>query len=516
MARKNLKGGRKKRTVAAAPPAATDEYEILIRGSNGSELKFGVVDRALYNHTMRWSYILGNRRRIAEDAWKALAEQGLSDLEAIGVADVRNRIQQLAAADVVEVRIPFTTESIGWAARTFPWEAVIALLTKPHRVDRPIQVLRHLDCAGRGGQRPKPPHKLLLVQSDPGKLGELFSFDTECEMVRNVLGFSTGGNGDVLLTPTLEALTQRVQQDKPGVVHLAGVDIHQAQELVRGIENPDRLDGFVLCGQTSSYFHALPEPMAVALTAGHPQPMLVSFNCHHSAPRLAAMAVAKGARLAIGFQDRVNDNAAEQFFACFYEGWRESGWDALAGFIKGREYAGDALGGRHGGGVVLWADHSLLPASPTAGPLSARPVTVAVTGWEQSGLQISELLTAVVEPYPELNYSMLHNGQPLFRSFVLKKKRNVKLPPANVEVVLHAGGYDFPFRSQVQELGMVTPMLERYKVSVPLVSDVLRECREGLRSSLFVEVTCGEALIYRHTHSVTLLSADEWRDDALN
>src|SRR5262249_2591464 len=153
-----------------------------------------------------------------------------------------------------------------------------------------------------------------------------------------------------------------------------------------------------------------------------------------------------------------------------------------------------------GGGVVLWADHSLLPASPTAGPLSARPGTVAVTGGEQSGLQISELLTAVVEPYPELNYSMVDNGQPPFRSFVLKKKRNVKLPPANVEVVLHAGGYDFPFRSQVQELGMVTPMLERYKVSVPLVSDVLRECREGLRSSLFVEVTCGEALIYRHTH----------------
>jgi hypothetical protein len=48
---------------------------------------------------------------------------------------------------------------------------------------------------------------------------------------------------------------------------------------------------------------------------------------------------------------------------------------------------------------------------------------------------------------------------------------------------------------------------------VPLVAGILREAREGIRTSLLVEVTLNGQVVSSNTFSVTLLSADEWRDD---
>lgn len=51
------------------------------------------------------------------------------------------------------------------------------------------------------------------------------------------------------------------------------------------------------------------------------------------------------------------------------------------------------------------------------------------------------------------------------------------------------------------------------RIRLPLVASLLRQCTESLRTNLYIRVVCGDRLLRETSERVTVLPADEWRDD---
>ena len=176
--------------------------------------------------------------------------------------------------------MPFAHENIGWAARAFPWESVIDLATKPFRKERPLTVVRRLIRGERAQLAPTPatPSSLLLVCSAPGRIVHFYEFESECALVRGAFGDQASTNSiKELRNPSLQGLTQAVAESKPEIIHLSGVDVHQAQELDPAIEQSEN-DGFILSTANGGYEVVAPTPLATALTSGGHRPLFVAIN----------------------------------------------------------------------------------------------------------------------------------------------------------------------------------------------------------------------------------------------
>jgi hypothetical protein len=98
---------------------------------------------------MRWTYILRNRER-----WEALPEsvktqagQARKMLESFGLTDAD--LQTIATDRIVEVEVPFVSETADWEARIFPWEFVLAGATREARHGEPLTVMRRLVMPGK-------------------------------------------------------------------------------------------------------------------------------------------------------------------------------------------------------------------------------------------------------------------------------------------------------------------------------------------------------------------------------
>lgn len=70
---------------------------------------------------MYWEYVLRNRIRWAqnENAAKSVATRAIHALETLGLT--AERLSEIAKAGVLEIDIPFSTETLGWELRIFPW-----------------------------------------------------------------------------------------------------------------------------------------------------------------------------------------------------------------------------------------------------------------------------------------------------------------------------------------------------------------------------------------------------------
>src|SRR4029077_1961332 len=51
------------------------------------------------------------------------------------------------------------------------------------------------------------------------------------------------------------------------------------------------------------------------------------------------------------------------------------------------------------------------------------------------------------------------------------------------------------------------------KIRLPLVAGLLRQTSESLRSNLYIKIQCGDKILRESSERVTVLPADEWRDD---
>jgi hypothetical protein len=423
--------------------------------------------------------------------------------------DADEQLNTIASAGVIEVEIPLAS---GEAAFAFPWEFALSEATASLRKSTPLLVIRWLS----GGQAGTGPGTgvgtALVVQSSPANLSEFYTFDSEQKLVASSLP-NVGMQDAIGLTEA--QLKSQIEVTSPNLIHFAGIDGLQGAALLKWPETRTT-PGMFFPDDHGMALIVPPETMAEAATAGKKaKPALVSYNLYNSSWPLASNTVAKGTAAAIGFQDEIDDSAAELFFARFYEAWQSSGWNILAACRdawQGLQASNTKLTGT---GVVLWSAHSLIkaPTTGTAAATSPSPETIHHT---PAFPDLRKAISVTINPRDKLNYSMLHNNRPLFEKFEVKRQTSGRLLNVRVDITLQAGTESADY-SAVFDLGRSTPLVDvNERARVSLTSDMARSLRESVYTSLFVSVKWEHELVYQETFRVALLPPDEWRDDDLN
>src|SRR5262245_33549853 len=282
---------------AAAPPPAADFVPLPLRLRSAAGDTFEVRHtRDMRRAAMEWSYVLLNRKRWAETpaVKEEIADRSRRLLNELGVGTAA--LRSMAGAKVVEVEIPWQGEASGWETRLLPWEFLLGSATKKWRGEQGLTVVRWLKTTDRAAP-PSAPKKVLYVESAPGELSDLITFDTERALVRSDLGIGT----ESLTNPDRNKLARAITAERPDVVHLAGVTNHQVDELGVIESKAPVLDGFGLAGADNRPAACDAEALASLLAAGGHRPRLVAANLYRSAARTSALAVAAGAHAAIGF-----------------------------------------------------------------------------------------------------------------------------------------------------------------------------------------------------------------------
>lgn len=482
---------------------------------------------------MQWTYVVRSRQRWTSTAEsiKRQAQAAQEFVQWLGLDYVK--LSRIAQAGLAEVSIDWSgKESVDWPARILPWEYVLAAATKSIRGERTLTVIRHL----RGAPTPPPappPQRILYVESTPGLLQQLYQTPTRKTLVRSMLRRLAWHE---LVNPTAKELQAEIQRTRPDIVHLAGFDTHRARALllqagateaaarleaeVAKDKGSDELqDGFVFSDIAGQAEPVTAGRLADLLTGAH-RPRLVTLDFDNSAARVAPLAVARGVVAAIGFQDSFSGEQAEQFYSVLYtrinrsESLHEafqSAWERLHG----------EPGQRHGTGLVLWSATSAFADTAVAAARrrgqsqrhkhrleteEARRIDVRTV---QPGRDDTYIHVDVVE-LKDLNYAMLHNRQPLFERFAIRTLVPGTYRNVHVKVVLSTGTESASFEKTVT---VVHPSFDlNPHVHVPLTSEITRSVHESVQTSLFVEVTWGEHVLYRDTKRVRLTPVDQWRD----
>jgi hypothetical protein len=525
-----LRDGRPTADIHASVVLRTPKREIALRTDTPSEVN-------LAQAAMRWTYVVRSRQRwsAAPDAEKRQSLAARELLQQLGIDDAA--LADLAQGGMIEVSTNWLgNEEDGWAARILPWEYVIAGATHSLRNGVPLTVTRHLN---RGDtQTPKTPIKrVLFVASEPGPLQGHYKFDTERDVVRTSLKVAQN-DWHELDSPTSDQLRDAISSFRPDIVHLAGFDTHFARflllqsdkqaaahledELAEGRGGADEIkDGYVLAGPQG--LHPIrAEDLGRLLTDDNHRPRLVALNVGNSAARCAPLAVAEGAWAAIGFQDTFNEELAEFFFSVLYSRIGRSGLDLNHAFRSAWERVRIQPGHHQGTGVVLWNATPAFaqPHARWTGASDRRQQKLSeqLKTQEETPLEAGEVkagdsekwVTVDVETHEDLNYSMLHNQRPLFKKFVINSREPRTIRNLRVKVSLSTGT-DTAFFDRT--LNVKYPFFDlNPHIHVPLTSSITRSIHESVRTSLFVEATWGEHVLYRDTKRVRLTPVDQWRD----
>lgn len=526
------------------PPPTADRQsgacELRIRYRNNGDLDELVIpidDQRFYPSVHRWRYVIANRRRIvrstrddlSRDFQKLIKDHAGDYTE----GQILSRIKAMAAAKLVEVRIPYSTEKVGWSARLFPWESALWLATAPYRSEpSEFAVVRHLVVASPHNHQLRPT-TALTVDSGPGKLRALYEFTREIEMV-------TGALKEIQITPLRDPdrqeLRSTIEALSPSIVHLAGVDPMSLVEEKLIDQSPDIEDGFILRaapqanaignpqGNAQAYDAVGSVDLADIITAGAQKPLLVAISTCYSAQRIAPLATAQGARHAIGFVDTITDADAMLFFSVFYRTLTQD-WSVKDAFLRARQQWMSQTGSdnEQRSGVALWSQVSLLD-SPQAGTIAARPALSRKGARGGATYRDLKLDINMVQDKSipgrmrktssvSLNYSLLHNDRPPFSIFTVHKTKAGPLDLLQVEVVLEVGTESCRcrFSEELPEEDATLDLLD--KIRLPLVAGMLRQTSESLRSNLYIKVQCGNRILHESSERVTVLPADEWRDD---
>ena len=538
---------------------------------------------------MRWTYVLRSRRRwVSESATREQNELAARDaLAQLGIGE--RALEQLAAADHVVVRIPWTgVEALHWESRILPWEYVLAAATRRHRLKdsrngrpRQLTVMRELRLLTPPEPRPPRPETLfagdvkgLIVECLPPELREHWELEGEHNRLRNAL---PQAQWRVLSWPTPQELTEAVAADRPQFIHFAGLDSHQGlRELrrhigidaridlgpsydasdsdrtdsddarprwsVRRIEDvvADRrltVDGVLLRGtpQVTATPHS-PDKNLSAMGSGpaaavRSYPRLVgahelartlvasghcayfvSFNLWNSAARVAPLVVAERAALAsMGFQDAFDDGLAEYVYALMYDELRRSNgnmplaFERMWGAVRELPESVDATG------IALWAGAPLLVRHTQSNQKSEGAAASHADVSVAKRTDLSDEVRVKVNPFPELNYAVLHNGRPLFEHFVLECDAPGPQVVVDVDVSVHLGTEIAGYRRRVCVDARRITLTE--DIHVPLTASILRGRQEAINSSVVVQVARGERTLYRNSHRLRLLPVDQWRDN---
>jgi hypothetical protein len=477
----------------------------------------------------RWTYVLQSRRGWTnrEATRSAQAQNALEELRRLGLTEAQ--LQRAGAAGRIEVSVhdadPSPSEGDRYRllfARRVPWEYLLSAATSALGREQPLSITRHMPTAN--GTAGRTPQVLMYLQSAPGPLAKEFDFSSEQRVVASALGFPqervfSSVNQD------LDTIRSRIADARPDVVHVAGLDVHQARGLLGPkAELDDSRDGLVVRSEGGTLATAAGDAFAAAVVHPAKVPLLIAFNIYHSSAELAAEAVARGAVAAIGFQDEIDDETAEFFYAALYREWRRAGWNLFDAFSAAWRALRGSISHLHGTGIVLWSGVSAFEVAAQA-PTPAPEMTAAATRRGRAvaahapapvsapaapAITGDEVLVNV-DIQREMNYALLHNELPIFRNFTLHKL--VEGPPLPVEVTveLNVGGDSYPFRQTLRLED--EPVALADKVKVPLTSSLARALRERVQSTLYVCVKVSDKVVHQQTVRVTLLPVDEWLDD---
>jgi hypothetical protein len=458
----------------------------------------------LYPKALAWTRLLSSDRGRQLDAnteaesWRKRGHDALHELALTGQAEpaaVDAFIRAVADSGVVQVELPWENESIGWAARVFPWEQLIALATKEERLkhgDRPLTVVRYL----KGTKRPRGPSAkrtgtIFAVTEGAAKLG--YHYDAEHASIHEALAEDV----PLIEVPSISGITKNSDIKNPQRLHLV-------------LEYFDTSEGLV-----SSGHEVTNEQLARAVAAIGPE--LVVYSACYTGKRLAPLTVAKGVRFAVGFQGMVMESSLPVFFGPFYQALR-NGTDVLEALQAG--LAANCLQPDPGqlGAIVLWSAESLVGAPAVAARSAAPPTTRTRTDHLIiPAAEIEAALPVTCEIEETLNYSVLHNSKGgLFKTFVITKIKEGRLDhPLEISVSLDTGldrpaacRYCLrkPFETS-QQHDLADSMI------LPLGSQLLRQRGETILGTVEVTIKCGQEQIYHKMQSIKLLPCDEWRDD---
>ncbi len=470
--------------------------------------------KELQTLAMRWRYILSRRSR-----WKRSSQGNMlkQAFEAITQMIPAQELKQvLHRANMVEVKVPYSEEKQGWEGRITPWEFLISAAADGVENNNSITVTRHLNLSQKKVPAAKQ-LKILYVQCSPGVLHDYYDFSTEQAILKRV-----ANELDIIecINPTKDELKATIIEHQPNVIHIAGIDNHQAKDLLKDTEvlpqewqEKDPKDGIVLTSSTPMVDSGLEsikaEDLAQILNSGAKPVNLVTTNVYHSASRICAMAVAEGAGIAIGFQDTINDALAEVFIREFYNSWIESR-QTLPCFKQAIQEA-RTVGSLSGTGIVLWSSQSLLDTPDIKSDSLPETSTTTKALSLKNDDNYADWLQVDIQIRKRLNYSLLHNDSGgLFEKFEFRKDKSGILRDVNVEVTLYLGSESHPYNSRFTLENYLTKIEDQIKI--PLTSSIIRTVSEPLRTSLFVKVTIGSKIVYQRTDRVTLLPADEWKD----
>jgi hypothetical protein len=431
---------------------------------------------------------------------------------------------------MIEVSIDSSCED-AQTAQQFPWEFLLASATEGYRSESAL-VIRHLRVSGKDTGRRVPAKKakkLLIVRSMPEDLSEYYDDDSlriEQENIEASLGVKATSEHN----PTLKKLEQRIFEEQPEIIHLAGIDSTQAtrfqelrSELLR-IEPP----GMMLKNETGDYPPVSPESLADALCAAKTKPALVSFNFQYSAS-FGGSAVQRGAATAICFQGEIDDLIAEIFFCNFYLAWRLSKQSHIldAFRLAWQKLAAKQHSRLEGTGIILWSADSLLNLeklrrenlhpnrSINQSPLVLEEEFDKCIEQTVEPTNNTRPLKVVVYPAEALNYSLLHNDRSPFDLFVIRKHHLLgRVDGISIEVTLHSGQEAMTYKT-VGSMNY-TFWLVHDEVRFALTSALARTVRESMYTTMFVRVRQNKVCLYEATHRVKLLPIDHWQDDDSN
>ncbi|MBI2741289.1 MAG: hypothetical protein HYX38_32735 [Rhodospirillales bacterium] len=481
-------------------------------------------------HAFRWSYLIRNRNRWAYKDSKQ-ANQLVDDAVALllwllGQTDSPDRakagkpadsdiLERLAKAEMIEVSIPFRDEPTGWEYRILPWEYVLSAATEAVR-RAPLFVVRHLRRDLPHGQ--PSTSGFLYVEAAPGKLRQQYDFASERALGHQLAGLLKSDadfEQSLLADPTLDEIGEAVRKLPPRTIHISGFDSWlAAAELKEGAYAKLHQDGYLLRDPNSGWGIAEAEEFAEHLINPKVPPRLVAFTIFNSGTRLAAMCVAKGAAAAIGYQDTFDARLGERFFAAFNRACTATDWD-VAGSAR---YAWDLLKNSDepltGSGMIVWQAQSIQERRPA--PIQAIKQAVEKAFHDSSAeATVGDSLEWEIKPKAAINYSTLHNQGALFDCFILRRKPQVtaEIRGILVSVRLQIGPHAYPFKMNTSLSVHQTAIDVAKDIVISLTADLVRELRDHVQTTLFIEVSHHDHVFYCRTHRIMLLPIDQWVDD---
>ena len=498
--------------------------KVILKTQSGDKVTLTCHGSSFARAAVRWSRSLRNRRRwLGSEVTQARRRQAIEEatkifLELEDPAENRKIIRKLASGGIVEVTLPnFETEAQDWALRIFPWEYFLSTLTREERKSQrnalPFLITRVLPLKGRPKRNDLDGESnVLMVQSSPPPLDEIYTFDNEAELLR--INLDLEEKNFRLTDPTSQELEEYISSNKPGLIHLTGFDLHQAspylpEEITDGLDR--HADGYILSSTEDNAEVINSETLANILNAASTRPVLVSFNVFNSAARLCALAVAGGAKASIGFQDEIDDRLAEVFYASFYRTWKNDPDSKIlhafqTAFEDTRRLPDEYR--IHGSGIVLWSNISLLDQHKGSRRKGITAPLVQTTG---TGSGSGELLIEVT-PYKRLNYAILHNRGHLFKQFSVTRKGESSPDKIQIEVIARIGADEYPYRAShnIGEVG--SPQDISQSIRIPLSWDYLRTLSETLRTTVYVRIMALGKAQFEQTYPVDVAPLEEWSD----